>query len=122
MPAYAKITLVTSVFHRSDIAFVRGWSAAAPGWGGWRVSLDREEAPEQVSVTPPGAEEPLFVVTKGARDVMLFRRRPSRGGALEEVERFDGLRDAVLKLCPISEDALEEIHTLLEREYPRHGR
>jgi hypothetical protein len=122
MPAYAKISLVTSVFHRSDVAFARAWSAAAPGFGGWRVSFDRDEAPELVSVLPPGAEEALFVITKGQRDVVLHQRRPSRNGALEELRRFDGLREAMLALCPLGEDALEAIHLGLERDFPRHGR
>lgn len=122
MPAYAKVALVTSVFHPSDIAFVNAWSGAAPGFGGWHVQLDRAEAPEQVSVIPPGAEEPLFVITKGPRDVTLHRRRPAHGGELVELQRYEGLREAVLALCPIDEDALEEIHLALERDYPRRGR
>ena len=122
MPAYAKMSLVTSVFHPSDIAFVHSWSAVAPGYGGWHVRLDREEAPEQVSVLPPGAEEPPFVITKGPRDVALHRRRPGPEAGLEELQRFDNLRDAVLALCQISGEALEAIHTRLERDFPRRGR
>lgn len=122
MPAYAKVSLVTPMFHPSDVAFVEGWCGAAPGYGGWQVRLDREEAPEQVSVLPPGAEEPLFVITKGPRDVTLHRRRPAQDGELVELERFDGLREAVLALCPISDEALEEIHIALERNFPRRGR
>jgi hypothetical protein len=122
MPAYARVSLVTPVFHPSDIAFVRGWSAAAPGLCGWQVSFDQEDAPEQVSVAPPGAEEPLFVITRAVREVVVYRRRPSRGGELEELQRFDGLREAVLALAPLTDDALETIHETLERDFPRRGR
>jgi hypothetical protein len=122
MPAYAKVSLVTPIFHPSDIAFVHRWSEVAPGLGGWQVQLDREEEPEQVSVLPPGAEEPLFVITKGPRDVTVHRRRPLADGELVELKRFEGLRDAVLALCPIGDEALEEIHLALERDYPRNGR
>ena len=122
MPAYAKLSLVTPVFHPSDVAFVRSWSAAAPGLGGWRVAFDRDDAPEQVLVLPPGADEPVFVLVRDTRDVVLLRRRPGAPNALSEVHRFDNLRNAVLTLCRISDDALEEIHERLELEFPRHGR
>jgi hypothetical protein len=120
MPAYAKVSLVTPVFHPSDIAFVRRWSAAAPGLGGWGVRVDPDEAPEQVSVTPPGAETPLFFITRHGRDVLLERRRA--GAEPEEVGRFEGLREAVLTLCRIGDEALEEIHEELEETFPRHDK
>ena len=119
MPAFGKMSLVTPRFHPSDIAFVRAWSAAAPGFGGWHVSFDREEAPEQVAVAPPGAQEPVFVITRGPRDVVLHRRQD---GALAELQRFDGLREAALALCPLADDALEAIQIGLERDFPRHRR
>jgi hypothetical protein len=122
MPAYAKLSLVTSIFHPSDIAFARNWSEAAPGYDGWRVVLDRDEAPERVSILPPGAEETVFVVVRDTRDVILFRRRPAPSGELTELGRFDGLREAVLALCPLPDEALEEIHERLEIDFPRQGR
>lgn len=121
MPAYAKLSLVTSVFHPSDIAFARNWSAAAPGIDGWRVQLDREESPERVSIAPPGAEAPVFSIVRDTRDVVLYRRRPLTPEP-EEVGRYPGLRDALLALCPLPDEALEEIHERLEMEFPRQGR
>ncbi len=120
MPAFRKIGVVSSVFHPSDIAFARFWSAAAPGFGGWKLALDHEAAPERVSVVPPGAVEPVFVVTRGPRDVRLHRLRP--GGEPEEIASVPGLREAVLTLCPIDDDALEAIHTSLEEIFPRKDR
>ena len=120
MPAHAKIRLVSSVFHPSDIAFARGWSAAAPGFGGWNVLLDRENAPELISVVPPGADEPAFVLTRGPRDVRLQRLRPDEEP--EEIASLPGLREALLKLCPLTEDALVDIHERLEASFPRRER
>jgi len=120
MPAYAKISLVSAVFHPSDIAFARAWSATAPGFGGWTLVLDREDAPQSVSVVPPGMDEPAFVVTRGPRDARLQRLRP--GAAAEEIGRLQGLREALLMLCPIADDALVEIQERLEVEFPRRDR
>ena len=122
MPAYAKVRLVTPVFHPSDIAFLHGWSRAAPGHGGWRIEVDDERSPERVGVMPPGAEEALFVIRREAHETVLFRRRPARNGELEEIARFDGLRDALLALCPLPDEALEDIHLDLERSFPRRRR
>src|SRR5271155_5437909 len=104
MPAYARMSLVTAVFHPSDIAFARGWSAAAPGFGGWGVLVDSDEATEQVSVVPPGAFEPVFFIVRHGRDVVLQQRRPNADPL--EIGRFEGLRQAVLVLCPLDEEAL----------------
>jgi hypothetical protein len=120
MPAYAKVTLVTSVFHPSDIAFLRGWSAAAPGLGGWGVRLDDEERAEEVLVLPPGADEPVFRIVRPGRDVLLQKLR--RDAEPEEIGCFEGLREAVLALCPLDDDALEAIHETLEQRYPRRDR
>jgi hypothetical protein len=117
MPAYGKISIVSSVFHPSDIEFARGWSAAAPGFGGWTLVLDREDAPQSVSVVPPGADDPAFVMTRGPRDVRLQRLRP--GAEPEDIGTRPGLREALLMLCPLTEDALVEIHERLEEEFPR---
>jgi hypothetical protein len=120
MPAYAKISLVSSVFHPSDIAFARGWSEAAPGFGGWNLVMDSEDAPERVSVVPPGADDPVFVITRGPRDVRLQRLRP--GAEPEEIGSLPGLREALLMLCALTEDALLDIHERLEEGFPRRER
>jgi hypothetical protein len=123
MPAYAKLRLVTSIFHASDIAFARAWSRVAPGIGGWTMLLDNDAAPGQVSVIPPGLPQPVFFITRRGRDVVLERRR-AMGDDDEVVEagRFEGLRDAVLALCPIDDDALEQIQLGLEVQFPRVNR
>jgi hypothetical protein len=120
MAAYAKVKLVTSAFHPSDIAFARGWSAAAPGLGGWQIQLDNETSPERVSIIPPGALQPAFVVTRGVRDVILRRHRAN--GEDEEIGSFVGLREALLSVCPLDDDALVEIHESLEVTFPRYKR
>ncbi len=120
MPAYAKVTLVSPVFHPSDIAFARGWSAAAPGIGGWGIVLDNEKAAERVSVVPPGSEAPVFDITRAVRDVLVRRRHA--GAESEEIGSFEGLREALLALCPLADEALEEIHDGLEETFPRRDR
>lgn len=119
MVAYAKVKLVTTAFHASDIAFARDWSAAAPGLGGWRVVLDNETTPQQVSIVPPGALKPAFLISRSPRDVLL--RRITADGE-EEVGTYIGLREALLEVCPLSDDALVEIQESLEATFPRSRR
>ncbi len=120
MAAYAKVKLVTSVFHPSDMAFARGWGTAAPGLGGWGLVFDNDAGATEVSILPPGAEAPAFVITRGATDVTLHRRRAS--GDREEIDTFNGLREALLTLCPLSEESLVEIQDALEEAFPRRLR
>jgi hypothetical protein len=123
MPAYAKVSLVSPVFHPSDAAFARAWGQFAPGIGGWTVLLDNEAEPTRVLVSPPGGVEPVFFVRRDTRDVVLERKQPlGEGDDMFELGRFDGLREAMLALCPLSDDALEEIHIDLEQRFPRLGR
>jgi hypothetical protein len=123
MPAYAKLKLVSSVFHPSDIAFARGWSRAARGMGGWTVLLDNDAAARQVSVIPPGLDRPVFFLSRQGGEV-LVERRGSLGDDDEVIEagRYAGLREAVLALCPLDDDALEEIQVALQGQFPRRDR
>ena len=117
MPAYAKITLVRPMFHPSDLSFAQRWSEAAPGWGNWRILLDKPEDAETVSVIPPGVEDPVFFIHRHGGEVVLERQPP--GGARTEVGRFRGLRDVLLALCPLDGDTMEDIQLALERDFPR---
>ena len=118
MPAYAKVSLVTPVFHPSDIAFAIGWSNTAPGYGNWRVVVDHSTAAELISVIPPGCEDPVFFIARHGGEVVMERQPP--GGERSEVGRFRSMRDALLLLCPLDDDTLEEIQMGLERDFPRH--
>lgn len=123
MPAYAKVSLVTSLFHPSDVAFVHGWSRRAPGIDGWRIAVDRADATEQVCVLPPGADEPVFIITRPAVSVLVERRTRRDGQeAVEQVGEFPNLRAAVQALCPLTDDDLQEIHEELEIAFPRSRR
>ncbi len=123
MPAYGKIVLVTSLFHPSDVAFAQGWSRRAPGIDGWRLILDRETGTERVGVIPPGAEEAVFIITRpGVRTVMERRSVRDGGETLAPVGEYDNLRRAVLALCPLTDDDLQEIHEELEIAFPRSRR
>lgn len=123
VPAYGKITLVTPLFHPSDAGFAQEWSRRAPGIDGWRLLLDRTPGAERVSVTPPGAEEPVFFISRpGVRTVLERRRRGPDGDTLSLVGEYDNLRLAVLALCPLHEDQLQEIHEMMELAFPRDRR
>lgn len=123
MPAYGKIALVTTLFHPSDVAFADGWSRRAPGIDGWRILVDRRDATQQVSVLPPGAEEPVFIITRPAVNVVVERRvRDGGDERLEPVGEYPNLRVAVQALCPITDDDLQQIHEELEIAFPRNRR
>jgi hypothetical protein len=124
MPAFDKIALVTPVFHLADLAFVHAWSRHAPGIGGWRVLVDDQQAPENVAVIPPGAEEPVFFITRQAAKAVLARRPWQAGPEAPRVTlgTFDTLRQAVLALCELPGEALQDIQEDLEREFPRWHR
>jgi hypothetical protein len=117
MAAFAKLSLVTPVFHPSDVAFAVAWSEAAPGIGGWRVVLDKPVGAERVSVIPPASDTAVFCITRNGVDVVLERTFPD--GERKEVGRFKQLREALVALCPLDGDAVEDIHESLERDYPR---
>jgi hypothetical protein len=123
VPAYRKIALVTSVFHPSDVAFAQGWSRRAPGFGGWRLLLDRESGTKRVSVIPPGSDEPVFFITRdGVRTILSRLVRQEDEATLSVVGDYDNLRCAVQALCPLTEDDLQEIHEELEIAFPRNRR
>ncbi len=123
MPAYAKIVLVSSVYHASDIAFVQGWSARAPGIDGWRVTFDNPAAPECVMVTPPGSDAPVFFLRRRAGRTVIERRPAGRpDDDMIEIGMHDTLRLAVQALCKLDGDDLQEIHEQLERDFPRGRR
>lgn len=117
MPAFAKISLVSSVFHPADVAFVLAWSNAAVGLDGWRVELDQPGAPEEIRVIPPGADVPVFFLSRMVGEILLERR--SASGERREVTHFANAREAVLALCPLDDAAVEQIHIDLEHLFPR---
>lgn len=119
MPAYGKVALVSAQFHPSDVAFAVAWSKRAPGIDGWRVLLDREEGTGRVSVIPPGAEKPVFVVTRDGTKAVMER---VGGRAARPAGEFDNLRQAVLTLCPLHEEVMQEINEELEAAFPRARR
>jgi len=117
MPAFGKVSLVSSVFHPSDIAFAVAWGESAPGWGGWKVMVDKEQNPEIVAVAPPGMDDPVFFLRRDVGNVVLEHEPPNAERA--EAGRYPSLRNALQALCPLDDAALEEIHVELERAYPR---
>jgi hypothetical protein len=114
-----KLSLVTSAFHESDLAFIKGWSERVPGIDGWRLVFDQEPHAEYVAVIPPGATAPVFALMRdGAMTVL------SRLIAGEEIEmgRFNSPRAAILTLCALHPDELESLNEALEHRFPRRRR
>ncbi len=113
-------TEATSVFHSSDVLYALEWAAVAPGLGGWNLVLDDDRRTRLVSVVPPGAENPAFFISRDGGEVTVnWLRQKSIDGALVEVGRFSSLREAVLTLCPLSDDLKELVNEAMEVLYPR---
>ena len=109
-----------AVFHHADVLFALEWAAVAPGLGGWNVVLDDERRTRLISVVPPGAEQPAFFVTRDGTEVAVtWLRQKVVDGSLVEVGRFCSLREAVLTLCPLSDDMKELVNESMEVLYPR---
>jgi len=113
-------TETTTVFHRADVLYALEWAAVAPGLGGWNIVLDDERQTRLVSVVPPGAEQPAFFVAREGNEITVtWLRQKSADATLVEVGRFNSLREAVLTLCPLSDDMRELVNESMELLYPR---
>jgi hypothetical protein len=121
-PAEAALfsTDATSVFHQADVLYALEWAAVAPGLGGWNLVLDDDRRTRLVSVIPPGAENPTFFITRDGAEVTInWLRQKTIDGVLVEVGRFANLREALLTLCPLSDDNKELVNEAMEILYPR---
>jgi hypothetical protein len=107
-------------FHGADVLYALEWAAIAPGLGGWNVALDDELHARLVSITPPGAEQPTFFISRSGDEVVLAWLRPNAiDDAVVEVGRFASLRAAVQVLCPLSEAQCQTLNESMEMLYPR---
>jgi hypothetical protein len=105
-----------TVFQTADVLYATGWATLAPGIDGWRIAVDADVQTTLVSVTPPGSEFPVFLITREGQEAIVKRQTDGR---VAEVGRFAGLRNAILALCPLDDDRLEELNTRMEILYPR---
>jgi len=124
MSVPAKPTPDTAPFHIADILFVRAWAARAPGLGGWRVSVEpQDRQAHRVLVVPPGAEQPVFFISRRDGGVLIERRRPAESGSgLVIAGRCESLREAVQRLCPLDGDTLQAVNEYMEQAHPRGPR
>jgi hypothetical protein len=112
-------TKENTTFHSADVLYVIAWATTAPGIDGWRVVIDDDAQTSLVSVIPPGSHVPVFFLTRQGEETIIKRQSHATGGGRAEVGRFDGLRTAILALCPLSDDQREEINERMETIYPR---
>ena len=99
-----------AVFPLADLRFALAWSAAAPGFGGWRAEVVQISSGEMVDVIPPGADFPIFCVLPRTGYVeVIWEHAADAGGGQATVARPDTLRDALLLLCPLGAECLAEI-------------
>ena len=94
-------------FAPADVAFALAWEVHAPGLGGWSVMIDEEDdGSEYLLVDPPLVYGAGFMV------------RPF--GAAAEITWDQGtlvvpnLREAMLRICPLSPDALAAVEQLAD--------
>lgn len=106
-------------FNSADVLFAMEWSAVAPGIGGWAVAVDNEQQCRLISIVPPGAELPTFFLYWKDNTVVVVWRRPYGDRETMEVGRFANLRVAVLALCPLHGDLVQNINETMETLYPR---
>ena len=112
-------TRENAVFQSADVLYAIGWATIAPGIDGWRVVINDDAQTTLVSVIPPGSDVPVFFITRKGEQAIVERQFQATRGGRAEVGRFDGLRTAVLALCPLNADQLEELNERMEMIYPR---
>jgi len=105
-------------FPGPDVSFALEWASVAPGIGGWDVRVDDETHPRLVSVVPPGALDPTFIIFRRENSVSVIWIVPNITGKLKEIARFANLPDAVLALCPLDDRLLQEVTKAMEVLYP----
>ncbi len=103
-----------AVFPIADLRFALAWSAAAPGFGGWRVEVVQISSGEMLDVIPPGAQFPVFWVVPRVGHVEVVWEHPAEaGGGQVTVARPSTLRDALLLLCSLGAECLADIDRTL---------
>ena len=99
-----------AAFPIADLRFALAWSRVAPGFGGWQAAVTQISSGEMIDVVPPGAEFPVFCIFPRMGHVELVRERSIEvGGGQVVVARCPTLRDALLMLCPLSQECLADV-------------
>lgn len=89
----------TLCFSDEEFCFARNWELYAPGLGGWTVIRDLEDdGAELVLVYPPLSYEEGFTIHRETGTVVITWC----GG----VVRVGTLREALLRICPLSPEHL----------------
>ena len=110
-------TSIHAVFPVEDLQFAMAWSRVAPGFGGWTLAVSEMTTGELVEVTPPGAEFPVFYVLPRPEGTEIIRERVIEvGGGQVSEAMVPSLRDAVLLLCPLGSEGMEQLRHILQQD------
>lgn len=97
--------IATRRLSEADIAFAMAWEVHAPGLGGWTVQVDTDDdGTECLHVDPPLVYGDGFTVWREAEQALISWS----SGSL----RVGSVRDAMLTICPLSPEALEQAEVL----------
>lgn len=106
-------------FSTADMLYAICWSNLAPGIDGWRLAIEDDDRVTTIGIIPPAAAEPVFNLTRKGDEVAVTRMTPKFRSGSCAVGQYQSLRHALMALCPLSEDAMEELNTRMEVVYPR---
>ena len=99
-------------FAPEDVAFALAWEVYAPGLGGWTVQMDEDDdGSEFLLVDPPLVYGDGFTVRRGPAGATVTWRE----GAVDAAS----VRDAMLKICPLSPESLKAVDLLASAPAPK---
>jgi hypothetical protein len=109
--AHSEVHTYSDRFAPEDVAFALAWEVYAPGLGGWTVQMDEDDdGSEFLLVDPPLVYGDGFTVRRAPAGATVTWRE----GALQA----SSVRDAMLKICPLSPESLEAVEMLASAPTP----
>lgn len=102
-------------FPTADLAFARGWAAAAPS--GWAVELDAsDEGADIVWIYAPGSDDTAFCVSRQGGAALTEELIQPHG--IRPVGSHATLPEALLALCPVGAAELAKVRGGVSEKRP----